>query len=236
MPELAAFQDAFIASLTGDPLPGAPAGLAVYRNTVAQGLIEVLAAAYPTVHRLMGEVWFAAEALAFARAHPPASPVLALYGEGFAGWLAARADETMAYLPEVARLDRAWTEAHNAADAPVLTEPLFDATVRLHPAARLLSFDMPAVTLWRLNRPPAPVLAAEVAPDWRPEACLVSRPGDSVIVTDLDPETLTFLRVCLAGASLGEAAVERLQARPDADLADLFARLLTAGAFAEQTP
>lgn len=236
MPDLAAFQDAFAASLTGDPPPDAPAGLAVYRNTIAQGLIEVLAAAYPTVQRLMGPAGFAAQAPAFARAHPPASPVLALYGEGFAAWLTSRVPEDLAYLPEVARIDRAWTEAHNAADAPRLTEPRFDAPVRPHPAARLLTFDLPAVTLWRLNRPPAPVLQSPLAPDWRPEACLVSRPDDAVIVTDLDPDTLFFLRACLDGATFGEAAVALMQERPDADLGNLFARLLTAGAFAEPIP
>lgn len=236
MPELAAFQDAFAASLTGDPPPDAPPGLAVYRNTIAAGLIEVLAAAYPAVQRVMGEAWFAAEALAFARAHPPATPVLAVYGEGFPGWLAQRVGGDPGYLPEVARIDRAWTEAHNAADAPLVTEPRFDAPVRPHPAARLLSFDLPALTLWRLNRPPAPVLQAPVTPDWRAEACLVSRPGDEVIVTELDPEAVVFLSDCLSGATFGEAAMALMESRPEADVAGLFARLLTAGAFAEPLP
>jgi hypothetical protein len=239
LPELAAFQDAFAASLTGDPPPDAPVGLAVYRNTIAQGLIEVLAAAYPAVERLMGQARFAAEALAFARAHPPASPVLALYGDGFAEWLffpPREAGEEREYIAEVARIDRAWIEAHNAADAPLLTEPRFDAPVRPHPAARLLGFDLPAVTLWRLNRPPAPVLQTPLAPDWRPEACLVTRPDDAVIVTELDPDAVFFLRACLDGATFGEAAVSLMQSQPDADLADLFARLLTAGAFAEPNP
>ncbi|MDQ0463563.1 hypothetical protein QO010_001334 [Caulobacter ginsengisoli] len=233
MPELADFQDRFAASLTDDPPPDAPAGLKVYRNTIAQGLIEVLAGAYPTVQRLMGEAWFAAEALAFARVHPPVSPVLADYGEGFPLFLHRITAEGRGWIAEVARLDRAWTEAHIAADAEPLAEPDFDQVPTLHPAARLLAFGLPAVTLWRLNRPPAPVLAKAIQPDWVPQACLVSRPADEVIVTDLDEDALAFLTACLAGATFGEAAVALLEQHPDADLAGLVARLLAAGAFAE---
>jgi hypothetical protein len=232
VPELAAFQDAFAASLTADPTPDAAPGLRVYRNTIAQGLIDVLAAAFPTVERLMGEGWFAEAALAYARAHPPASPLLAEYGEGFPAFLHRDAGEE-SYLRDVARIDRAWSEAHIAADAEPLREPDFDAVPRFHPGARLLAFDLPAVTLWRLNRPPAPVLTDPVAPDWVPEACLVSRPADQVIVTVLDADGLDFVIACRAGATFGEAAVSLLQRRPDADLAPLIARLLAVGAFAE---
>ncbi len=235
MPDLADFQDAFAASLTGDPPPDAPAGLSVYRNTIAQGLIEVLATAYPTVQRLMGEGWFASEALAFSRAHPPVNPVLAKYGADFPAWLASPPREAGEenYIAQAARIDRAWLEAHNAADAAPLEQPDFERVPTPHPAARLLAFDLPAVTLWRLNRPPAPVLAEPIAPGWVPQACLVSRPHDAVMVTELDADSHDFLAACFAGATLGEAAVALLARRPEADLAGLFARLLAAGAFAE---
>jgi hypothetical protein len=72
--DLARFQDRFAASLTGPPSPDAPIGLAVYRNTFAQGLIDALAGNFPTVRRLMGEAWFAEVALAYARANPPTAP------------------------------------------------------------------------------------------------------------------------------------------------------------------
>lgn len=235
MPELADFQAAFAASLTGDAPMDAPPGLAVHRNTVAKGLSDVLAAGYPTVERLLGPGRFGQAALAFARAHPPASPVLADYGEGFAGFLDVEAG-VAGWIAQVARIDRAWTEAHNAPDAAIPTEPKFDALVLLHPAARLLTFELPAVTIWTLNRPPAPVLERPVTPDWRAEACLVGRPGDTVIVTPLDADALAFLRACQQGATLGEAAVALLEARPEVDLVRLFAGLLAAGAFAEPLP
>jgi hypothetical protein len=231
LPDLADFQTRFAASLTGDPPTGAPAGLAVHRNTIARGLIDVLVGSYPTVQRLMGEAWFAEEALAFARAHPPVSPVLAEYGEGFPAFLRREAGQERAYLADVARLDRAWTEAHLAADAEPLADAPFDLCPAPHPAARLLAFDLPAVTLWRLNRPPAPVLDEPVEPEWIPQACLVSRPADAVIVTELDAAGHDFVAACLSGATFGAAAVALLEQYPDADLAGLVARLLAAGAF-----
>lgn len=235
LPELADFQDAFAVSLTGDPPANAPPGLKVYRNTIVQGLIEVLAAAYPTVRRLMGKEWFAEVALAYSRAHPPVSPILAMYGEGFPAWLLLHraAGEEKGYLVDVARIDRAWIEAHFAADAEPLGEPAFDRTPTLHPAARVLAFSLPAVAIWRLNRSPAPVIEAPTALDWRPQACLVTRPIDAVIVTELDRDGLEFVTACLGGARFEEAAVALLERRPDADLATLVARLLAVGVFAE---
>lgn len=59
---LAAFQDAFVAALTGAPdsaagevaaLVGQP-GFAVYRNTLAKGCVDALRANFPAVERLVG--------------------------------------------------------------------------------------------------------------------------------------------------------------------------------------
>ncbi|MBU1803547.1 MAG: DNA-binding domain-containing protein, partial [Gammaproteobacteria bacterium] len=86
---LAAFQDAFVAALTGAPgsaagevaaLVGQP-GFAVYRNTLAKGCVDALRANFPAVERLVGEEWFAAAATLYARAMPPRSGPLLEYGE-----------------------------------------------------------------------------------------------------------------------------------------------------------
>ena len=78
---LGAFQDAFVAALTGAPdsaagevaaLVGQP-GFAVYRNTLAKGCVDALRANFPTVERLVGEEWFAAAATLYARQMPPRS-------------------------------------------------------------------------------------------------------------------------------------------------------------------
>lgn len=240
------FHDAFEAALRGDDdalgpwlgTPGAP-GLAVYRNTVARGRADVLAAAYPTVARLTGEDWFRAAALEFAAADPPTDPAMDRYGEGFPAWLAefppARA---LPYLAPVARLDRAFSEAHAAVDAPVL-EPagaaaldpaaLFAARAVLHPSARLFWFDWTVASVWLSERDFEP--ADAIAYIEKGEGLLIARPRLTVTATRLNKPAHAFLKACKTGKTLGQAAAAAFAADPDADLRILFARLVGAGAF-----
>ena len=61
-------------------------------------------------------------ARAYALAEPPRSPVLMDYGAGFADFIAGFAPAaSLPYLPDVARIERAWREAYHAADAEPLT-------------------------------------------------------------------------------------------------------------------
>jgi hypothetical protein len=105
MSELGQFQDAFVAALaerTAAPIAAwlpdgeaEPAGLAVYRNTIAKGCVDALAANFPTVASLVGDDWFRAAAALFAREHPPASAALLAYGEAFpTGWRPSRRPTT----------------------------------------------------------------------------------------------------------------------------------------------
>ena len=133
-------------SAAGQALAAQP-GFAVYRNTVLRGCIDALAANYPTVATLVGGEWFDAAAGRFARAAAcratAASPPTARASP--TSWRAFEPAAGLAYLAGVARLDRAWTEAHLAADAPVLTaarsprwrrRSLLDAVLVPHPATR----------------------------------------------------------------------------------------------------
>ena len=128
---LARYQDAFAAALLADdplaeaapelrPLVSQP-GFAVYRNTVMKGCVDALQANYPTIERLVGEEWFRAAAACHARKALPSQTALIVYGEAFADFLATfEPARELPYLADVARVDRAWTEAHVAADAPTL--------------------------------------------------------------------------------------------------------------------
>ena len=93
----------------------------VYRNNVHGALISALADAYPVVQRLVGEDFFAAMAREFFLLESTRETSLALYGKGFAAFI----DEfepaaSVAYLGDIARLERARLEALHALDAPVL--------------------------------------------------------------------------------------------------------------------
>ena len=232
------FQRDFAAALF-DPARAMPPAFAVYRNTVIKGLVDALEANYPSVARLVGEEWFRAAAAVFARAHPPAHPVLATYGEGFSGFLAEfEPARELPYLPAVARLDRFWTEAHVAADAPAADARLLGAVppgqlgalcLAPHPSARWEHFDLPAYSLWRQQRE-----AREGEIDWQAEGALLVRPADAVQWHPVDRAEVAFLDACRRGETLAEAAEAALKADPAADLSRLLSRLLAAGALVHE--
>lgn len=213
--------------------------IAVYRNTAIKARIDALEANYPTVSRMVGGEWFRAAAREFVEDQPGDDPVLAGFGEGFAAWLAAfEPARDLPYLAPVARLDRAWTEAHLAPDAEPLTSAQAAASglaltatpARLHPSARLFWFDWTAPSLWLAHREPDE--AAEL--HWRPEAegLLFHRPGAEVRARRLGRAEWAFLDAARKGRPFGAAALSARAAQPDVDVSALFAGLLAAGAFA----
>jgi hypothetical protein len=256
LPPLTRFQDGFAqALLAPDPAaaPGLPPeiaalarqpGFAVYRNTVMKGCIDALQANYPAVARLVGDEWFRAAAVIFAREHLPAQATLLYYGEAFAEFL-ARFDPAaeLPYLPGVARLDRFWTESHAAPDESALAPtalaglaPEALAATVLHPnaAARWTWFaDQPIYTIWQRNRE-APDDEREI--DWRGEGALLTRPRGAVQWAPLDAAGCALLDACAAGRPLIEAAAAAVEAHEDADLARLMKILLEAGAFGRMSP
>ena len=245
-PSMRSFQDAFARALLDPALEPAAEiadlarqpGFAVYRNTVMKGCIDALQANYPTVERLVGEEWFRAAARLYVLSAPPASPVLAQYGDGFEGFLAGfeHAAE-LPYLPGVARLDRYWTEAHIARDeSPAIAAPpgclptaLARAVMRPHASARWAWFDaQPIFTIWQRNRATGPVDESDMA--WRGEGALLSRPRDVVRWMGLEAAGCAFLDACAAGRPLGDACEAACRADPGVDVTALFERLLEAGA------
>jgi hypothetical protein len=242
---LADFQREFAAALLGEATsPAAQAlaaqpGFAVHRNTVLRGCIDALAANYPTIATLVGVEWFEAAAGRFARTNLPRDGSLAAYGEGFAEFLdALEPGSGLAYLGGVARLDRAWTEAHLAADAPVLTATalaalsparLLDATLVPHPATRWASSpELPIFTIWRRHREQAP-LDAEL--DWHGEGGLLTRPGATVVWRALDAGAAIFLDECAHGRRFGVAVERAFPAEPEFGIATWLPALVAAGSF-----
>ena len=207
---------------------------AVYRNNVTASLVEALRAGFPSVRAGLGPRAFDARALAFARAHPPRSPVLARYGDGFPSWLATCAP---GWAGDLARLDLALRESyhaadHVAADASVLATAdgptLMGARLTPAPSLRLLTsrWSLLALRDAALGGGGVPMAAAEDGPPaeiavlrhgWDPEPHLLPEGGAA---------TLAALR---AGRSLGEAATWLRD--PDA-FGDLLSTLLSAGALA----
>jgi len=228
-----AFQERFARALLAPELPAPPA-FAVYRNTVMKGCIDALQANYPAVARLVGPEWFHTAAAVYVRRHPPRVPMLLEYGVDFGTFLEAFGPAAeLPYLPAVAALDRCWTEAHSAADDPVLDAGALAALdpaqlgalrMRPHAAARWAWFDLPAYSIWSRNREDSP---APQDFEWAGEGALLTRPADAVRWMPLDAPACAFLDACARGEPLAQAAA----GVPEAELAGLLASLLEAGAF-----
>ncbi len=244
---LARFQDDFTQALlaTNDAVSPALATLtaqpafAIYRNTVLKGCIDALQANYPAINRLVGEEWLRAAAEVYVRDALPALPMLLHYGTDFADFLARfEPAAELSYLPGVARLDRFWTEVHAATSEDTLIPAaltqlasgnFFRTRLQPHAATRWAWFgSAPIYTIWSRNRSDA-VVDGDI--DWHAEGALLTRPLDTVQWRALDRAGCAFLDTCAAGGTVTDAAQAALEAQPDADLGQLMASLLDAGAF-----
>ncbi|WP_085585966.1 DNA-binding domain-containing protein [Thalassospira mesophila] len=243
----AGFHRAFANALMDENPAAFPAGFdpqasrrfAIYRNNVHRGLQEALAAAYPVVKTLVGEGFFYAIAAQYMRAEGKRTPSLALYGKGFARFLAQHeAIAPVPYIPDVARLERAWLEALHEADAPVtgatdlagMENRLAALHFTAHPAARLIVSDFPIVSLWRANQPGVEKSGSVAIPD-RAETALITRPHFKVQTVMLDAGACVFARALLAGMSVGAAYEGAVAQDPAFDVTPVFAQLLASGMF-----
>lgn len=245
---LASFQDAFVDALYGRvphdsrvaALMDQP-GFAVYRNTVFQGCVDALEANFPAVVRLVGEDWFRAAAAEYVTLSPPTETRLLRYGQNFPDFLASfEPAKSLSYLPNVARLDYFWVEAHVAPDDRHVTvidltawppQQAERATLRVHPSARWHWFaDEPAYTIWRANRE-----GADIPDDlvWEGEGALLLRPSSNVVWQPLSIGACALLDACAAECDLESAARRALEREPEMDLGQCVSTLLTAGAIAE---
>ncbi|MDN7181569.1 DNA-binding domain-containing protein [Caballeronia sp. SEWSISQ10-4 2] len=247
---LSRFQDDFILAIHGGEVYDGPVaalvrqpGFAVYRNTIVKGCIDALQANYPCIERLVGTEWFRAAAAVYVDRLPPLDSRLLGYGHDFADFLGDfEPAKELPYLPNVARLDRFWTEAHVAADEPLLDaaaiarlppHELVNIVFKPQAAVRWVWFaDQPAYTIWRVNREQAP-MPDELA--WTGEGALLVRLDGVVRWQALDAGACVFLDACARGVSLEHAVTCALDVHPDADVGAMLSGLLSAGAFAAES-
>lgn len=248
--DLRSFQADFAAALTAWDPAARPEGMTyqassrfrVYRNNLHHGLGAQLAEAYPVVRRLVGEAFFQATAREYLASHPPRSRSLALLGAEFPGFLAEFPPaDSLPYLPDVARLERARLEALHAADAEPLSPDalgrlgaaLAEAGFTAHPAARIVLSGYPIVDIWQANRPDAEPVSRRIAAVG--QGALVTRPRAQVEVRRLTPVQALFAASMLAGDDATAALVQASRRDEDVDVTATFRELLVAGAFAETT-
>ena len=233
-----------------DPDRPTPAGIAgpngkravkrynVYRNNVTVSLIDALAAIFPATQRITGVEFFRAMARFHVRDTPPRSPLLFEYGHDFPDFIARyEYAQGMPYLPDTARIERAWLDAYHAADMPPLAAQalaaippslLPDVVFVPHPATRIVRSPFPAVTIFSANRQDGPAERIEASV---PEDALITRPDQEVTVRRLPPGGAAFLTQLLSGRSLGDAGTAAFDAAPGFDLTANIAGMIEAGVF-----
>ncbi len=218
---------------------------AVYRNNVHVSLVDALADSFPVTQELVGENFFRAMACEFVRAAPPRSPVLALYGQGFAEFIESFAPAaSLPYLADVARLEMLRVLAWHAPDAtPVAQEALAAALAdpealpqlrfELVPALRLLASPHAIVSLWAAHQSEEAALDLAGIDTARAEAALVCRLDLDVAIYRLEAGAVAFVAGLQLGRPFGAAADAALAADPAFDPAATLALLLGAGAIAD---
>lgn len=212
---------------------GAPAGkrFDIYRNNVAVSLTEALEVGFPVVRKLVGEAFFAAMAGVFLRAHPPESPVLALYGDALPDFMESFPPaESVPYLPDVARLELALRRAYHAADAPPFgasalaslpPDRLMAAGLMLAPAVTVVTSRWPIYGIWRANtQTNAP------QPGQGSETVLIARPEFDPVPTRIGPAEAAFVRAIARGDGLGAATETAAGIDSEFDLTSLLGLLL----------
>ena len=212
---------------------------AVYRNNVAMSLTSALADIFPVTRTLVGPRFFAAMAQGFIAQNPPCSPVLAAYGRDFPAFIEGFAPaRKLFFLPDVARLERAWLDCYHAADrtplpAEALTALTADALaatrLKPHPAARLLPLGSSAVTIFNRTRAEGDLKGLDPSPA---ETALITRPDCDVAVRGVSAGQASFLQALFQGETLGDAAAAAQDTDPGFDLPKAFELIIATGAFA----
>lgn len=200
---------------------------AVYRNNVVVSLVDALAETFPVVQELVGIEFFRAAAAVFVRQSPPSSPILAMYGRGFAAFIEMfEPAQSVPYLADVARLEFARVCAYHAADTTPLTalneefvgasgETLGALRFNFHPSARLVRSKFAVASLWAAHNGTGLLESVDID---TPEDTLVSRVGLDVELVRLAPGSGEFVEALASGHSLGIAADRALQSHNDFDL------------------
>ena len=245
MPRLHDIQRAFAESVSEgrhQAVSGAiaPAGaplrsLALYRRLIRDNYTQVLKVTYPVLFRLAGQRYFETFARGYLKKYPSTSGDLFPYGRHLPAFL--KASEAPALLAELARLEWACHEAHQAADTPpfsfdqvraVASAEISRVTVRFRAASRLLSFPIPVHRVWLALQSDASADEVVDLPLPEEETGLVMTRGEGKVqVTPVAGRDYHLLEAMSRGVDL--ASVERMAvaSEPDFDFTRFIATVLS---------
>jgi len=219
-------------------------GIEVYRNNYRGNLQDALAAAYPVVQQLVGEVFFRSLARNFIALHPSYSASLFDYGEELGDFLAGYVPaSSLAYLADVARLEWACHVAYFAEDvasldlarlALIAPEEHPSVSLHLHPACRIVTSRHPIVSIWQAHQP-VPEVNLNIALSNNPESAFVYRESNVVNVIALAADEVECVTSLLQGMSLGAVATHMQDRFSNFDLPQLLVKLAALDALSDFT-
>jgi hypothetical protein len=164
-------------------------------------LIEVLAAQYPVIRRLAGELSFRIVARRYILSEPPSIPIAPSLGDNFPPFLRGqRNTPSFEYVADIAELEMVRRKARCAANVrPLPAETLLSLggecrdglSITLHPSVGLVQSRFPIVTIWENNQSDD---ENGMIDRWSAEAALVARPFLEVEVHRLPPGGYAFIR------------------------------------------
>lgn len=244
MSRLREVQHAFAEAVVGGPshtvteavAPGKSAlrSVALYRRLIRHNYTQVLKATYPVLSRFVGERYFEVMARGYLRAHPSASGDLFPYGRHLPAFL--KELQVPPLLAELARLEWACHEVHQAADSPALSREQLLAvtsvdpsrvTVQIRAAARLLRFPFPVHRVWLALQPDVSASVVVDLPLPEEETGVIVTRGDGHIqVTPLAELDFRLLKAMADGKTLAELERMAIECGPTCDVAGLFANVL----------
>lgn len=226
MPRLCELQQAFAEAIAEGKYHAAAAALAtdglalrsvaLYRRLIRTNYTQVLKITYPVLHRFVGGCYFVVLARGYLKHYPSTSGDLFLYGRHLPLFLLAL--EVPRVLVELARLEWACHEVHQAAETSPFTQEQWDAlawtdparaTFRLNAAARLLRCSMPVHHLWQALQPDASS-DDEIALPLPEEdtGILVTRADGRIRVTGVTPDRYHLLEAMADRKTVAD--IERL--------------------------
>jgi hypothetical protein len=187
--------------------------------------IDLLAARYPVIRRLVGELSFRVVARRFIFTEPPSAPIPHNYGDSFPRFIRSLGNAAcIEYVADVAELEMLRQKARYAPHVqPLATsalssrpaERLNGVRIVLHPSVCLVKSRFPIVTAWENNQSNDWDGMIE---RWVAEAAIVARPFLKVEVRRLQPGGYAFLRALAEGKTVATAAEMATEVAPKFDV------------------
>jgi hypothetical protein len=188
------------------------------------GPIELLAARYPVIRRLVGELSFRVVARRFIRSHLPSGVVPNSFGDNFPHFIRSLGNVAcIEYVADVAELEMLQHKARYAqhvrplaalALSSLRAERLSGLRVVLHPSVYVVQSRFPIVTAWENNQTSD---GNSMIERWVAEAAIVARPFLKVEVRRLPPGGYAFLRAISEGKTVATAARIATETTPSFD-------------------